>query len=66
MLIGSKVDLDEFRAVLKEDGVLAARKYNLDYFLEVSSKTGENVEKAFLQMTEILLDRSSKKETIPV
>jgi small GTP-binding protein len=56
MLIGSKIDLDEFRAVPKEDGVLTAKKYNLASFIELSSKTGENVEKAFNVMTENLFE----------
>jgi small GTP-binding protein len=59
MLIGSKVDLHEFRAVSRDDGILAAKKYNLASFVELSSKTGENVEKAFEVMTEILLERFS-------
>ncbi|MFX0105219.1 MAG: Rab family GTPase, partial [Candidatus Hodarchaeota archaeon] len=36
MLIGSKLDLNEFRAVLREDGILAAKKYNLASFVELS------------------------------
>lgn len=56
MLIGSKVDLDEFRVVPREDGILAKKKYNLSSFVELSSKTGKNVEKAFNVMTEILFE----------
>lgn len=56
MLIGSKIDLDEFRTVPREDGILAAKKYNLASFVELSSKTGKNVEKAFTVMTEILFE----------
>jgi len=59
MLIGSKVDLNEFRAVTREEGILTARKYNLASFVELSSKTGENVEKAFDVMTEILFEKYS-------
>ncbi len=59
MLIGSKVDLDEFRAVTRDEGILAAKKYNLASFVELSSKTGENVEKAFNVMTEILFEKYS-------
>lgn len=59
MLIGSKVDLQEFRAVLRDDGILAAKKYNLASFVELSSKTGENVEKAFNVMTETLFEKYS-------
>ncbi len=59
MLIGSKVDLNEFRAVLRDDGILAAKKYNLASFVELSSKTGENVGKAFNVITEILFEKFS-------
>jgi len=59
MLIGSKVDLNEFRAVLRDDGILAAKKYSLSSFIELSSKTGENVEKTFNVMTEILFEKYS-------
>ena len=61
MLIGSKVDLNEFRAVLRDDGILAAKKYNLASFVELSSKTGENVGKAFNVITEILFERFSSE-----
>ncbi len=56
MLIGSKKDLDEFRTIPREDGILAAKKYNLTSFIELSSKTGENVESAFKVMTETLFE----------
>lgn len=65
MLIGSKLDLDEFRAVLRDDGILSARKYNLASFAELSSKTGQNVEKTFDVLTEILFERySTEQKTI--
>ncbi len=61
MLIGSKLDLEEFRAVPREQGILSAKKYNLSSFVEVSSKTGQNVEKAFQVMTETLFERNALK-----
>ncbi|MFX1573003.1 MAG: Rab family GTPase [Promethearchaeota archaeon] len=60
MLIGSKSDLDEFRAVTRQNGILATKKYNLASFIELSSKTGENVEKAFHEMTNFLFEKYSK------
>ncbi len=57
MLIGSKVDLKEFRAVTREEGILAAKKYSLSTFIELSSKTGQNVEKSFDVITEILFEK---------
>ena len=61
MLIGSKKDLEEFRVVTREEGILAAKKYNLTSFVELSSKTGENVEKAFKVITEELIERGKSK-----
>jgi len=62
MLIGSKLDLERFRAVPREDGILAAKKYNLTSFVELSSKTGQNVEKAFDVMTETLIKSALSKK----
>jgi len=55
ILLGAKAHLKEFRAVSKEEGILAAKKYNLSGFIEVSSKTGQNVEKAFEALTRLVL-----------
>ncbi len=57
MLIGSKLDLEEFRSVPREEGILAAKKYNLSSFIELSSKTGANVEKSFDGITATLFER---------
>jgi small GTP-binding protein len=57
MLIGSKLDLKEQRKVTREEGEKIAAKYNLSSYIELSSKTGENVEKAFTIITDILLDK---------
>lgn len=57
MLIGAKVDLEEYRVISREEGIEAAKKYNLASFVELSSKTGKNVEKAFDVITEILFEK---------
>jgi len=59
MLVGSKLDLERFRAILREDGIQAARKHKLASFVELSSKTGQNVKEAFETLTEILLKRAT-------
>lgn len=56
MLVGSKLDLSEFRAVERDAGINAANSYNLSAFIELSSKTGQNVETAFKTMAEILIE----------
>ncbi len=61
MLIGSKLDLERFRSVSREEGILAAKKYNLSSFVELSSKTGQNVEKAFEVITETLIGKATSK-----
>jgi Ras-related protein Rab-43 len=62
MLVGSKLDLKEYRTVPRDQGINAARRYNMASFVELSSKTGQNVERAFQVMSEILLDESKKKK----
>ncbi|MHA1478673.1 MAG: hypothetical protein ACTSPU_10780, partial [Promethearchaeota archaeon] len=57
MLIGTNLHSKEFRTVSRGEGVLAAKKYNLSSFIELSSKTGQNVEKAFDVITETLFER---------
>ena len=43
-------------------GILAAKKYNMSGFVELSSKTGQNVEKAFDLMTETLFEKYNPDE----
>ena len=57
MLIGNKLDLEKYRAVTKEEGISIAKKYNLSAYMEMSSKTGQNVEKAFEVITKILFEQ---------
>jgi len=57
LLVGTNLHLKEQRAVTREQGIQAAHLHNLSGFIEVSSKTGQNVEKLFDVMTEILFDR---------
>ena len=57
MLVGTKVHLEEQRVVTRERGIELARMHSLSGFIEVSSKTGQNVEHLFETMTEILFDR---------
>lgn len=47
MLIGNKCDLENKRAVSKEEGEAFAKQHGVT-FLETSAKTAENVEQAFL------------------
>ena len=62
MLVGSKTDLNEYRVVQRKEGINAAKRYNMRSFVELSSKTGQNVEQAFEVMAEILHEESKKKQ----
>jgi len=58
MLVGSKTDLgDAQREVLREYGILVAEKNNMDSFGEISSKSGQNVDKTFEVLTELTLEK---------
>lgn len=46
ILVGNKIDKEKMRQVSQKDGLAYANEKNID-FIEVSSKTGENVEKIF-------------------
>jgi len=59
-LAGAKIDLTEYRVVSYEDGLQAARENNLAGFLELSSKTGVNVEEAFVTITRIMVDKAQQ------
>ena len=62
ILVGAKAHLEQFRAVSREEGVLTAKKYNLSACVELSSKTGENVEKTFAILTKTLIDYYKPKK----
>ncbi|CAH9140275.1 unnamed protein product [Cuscuta epithymum] len=56
MLVGNKSDLGQRRAISKEEGEQFAKEHGL-LFLEVSSKTGQNVEEAFKNTASKILDK---------
>ena len=57
MLIGNKLDLEDSRELKRKKGIEIAKKYNLYGYSEISTKTGQNVEKSFESLTEILLNQ---------
>lgn len=61
MLVGTEAHLEKQRAVTREQGIQAVRKHNLSGFIEVSSKTGQNVDQLFETTTEILFNRNLTK-----
>ncbi|CAD5112424.1 DgyrCDS1646 [Dimorphilus gyrociliatus] len=62
MILGNKCDLVEKRQVPKDKGEMIAEEHNIP-FLETSAKSNENVEKAFYQLAEAILDKTPNKES---
>ena len=60
-LIGSKKDLSEtHRQVSFEEASQKGKEFLLTHHLELSAKTGENVEESFQGLTELLLKKSKE------
>ncbi len=57
MLVGNKLDLEESREFNIEEGIEIAKKYNLSSYKEISSKTGQNLDETFEDLTEIVLNQ---------
>jgi small GTP-binding protein len=63
MLVGSKIDLGEAqREILREYGIQVAEKHNMDSFGEISSKSGQNVDKTFEVLTELTLEKIENRK----
>jgi len=56
ILIGNKIDLEEFREVSTEDGQKFAKDYDIQFF-ESSAKNGTNVKECFDQLIKSLLEK---------
>jgi len=64
MILGNKCDMEDKRVVSKERGDGIAKEHNIK-FLETSAKTNINIEPAFIQLAEAILDKSNVQETKP-
>ena len=53
-LVGNQKDRESEREVAYEKGAKFYKDKGLDYFVEASAKTSENVEKAFIMMAKML------------
>ena len=51
LMVGSKLDLEQIRAISKEEAKNSAQNYNIYNVIECSSKTGQNVELIFEDIT---------------
>ena len=60
ILVGEKLDLADIRrSVDREQGENFKEKYNLDFFFETSSKSGENNKSIFETLTRTILKRQN-------
>ncbi len=57
MLMGMKLDLEESRSVSREKALEIAKSEGIDEYIECSTKTGENIEKAFETLTRLILQQ---------
>lgn len=57
MLIGNKCDMDDRRCIDRARGEALAREHAIP-FLETSAKNNVNVEKAFLEITRLILKKT--------
>lgn len=59
LLIGNKTDLEEQRQVSSQQAINIAKANKLNGYVEVSAKTGENVEEAFKTVTRLIVTYST-------
>ncbi|MFX0005486.1 MAG: Rab family GTPase [Promethearchaeota archaeon] len=56
VLIGNKIDLEDYREIPREEGLKLTQEYNLSGFSEISTKTGENVKNLFEDLSKLILN----------
>ncbi|MFX1494896.1 MAG: Rab family GTPase [Promethearchaeota archaeon] len=61
VLVGSKIDLDTQRKISRDFGIQISERNNFSGFGEISSKTGQNVNKTFEVLTELTLEKMKNR-----
>lgn len=61
MILGNKCDMQDKRVVNKDRGEAIAREHGIR-FMETSAKANINIERAFCELAEAILDATSGKE----
>ena len=61
VLVGSKIDLNSQRQVSRDYGIQISERNNFSGFGEISSKTGQNVNKTFEVLTELTLEKMESR-----
>ncbi|MFX1478219.1 MAG: Rab family GTPase [Promethearchaeota archaeon] len=62
LLVGCKIELEEIRQVSLEDISSITERYNIEFYEEISTRTGYNVEGIFEMMGNVLIETYSPKE----
>ena len=60
VLVGSKIDLNTQRKIERDFGIQISERNNFSGFGEISSKTGQNVNKTFEVLTELTLEKMER------
>ena len=55
-LIGNKTDLEDNRVITKEMAEKFKNDYEIDFFMEISAKTGFNTQELFVKAAKVLYD----------
>ena len=61
ILVGNKLDLEEHRKIPKEHGDQTAKQNEMVEFIEVSAKSGVNVEDVFNKITHLMMDNATDR-----
>ena len=61
MILGNKCDMEDKRVISKERGETIARENGVR-FLETSAKTNVNIERAFVDLSETILNKTPNME----
>jgi small GTP-binding protein len=56
LMVGSKLDLEQIRGISKEDAINSAQNHNIYNVIECSSKTGQNIELIFEDITQEIIN----------
>ena len=59
LMVGSKLDLKDRRAVSSQDALELAKSNGLYSYIECSAKTGENVEEVFNEIARVMMHRAN-------
>lgn len=66
LLVGKKADLEENRDISKEKIAQFKKNNELSSSMEISLKTGENVEKTFIKLTEMMIGKTKTDYRVEV